>query len=75
MIEQKLRGKVGDKKQEEAFPVPVKTPPSYLELIGNHVSGGKMVPRDRIELSTPAFSGPEESEQDQIDKLKVQCKK
>jgi hypothetical protein len=34
-----------------------------------------LVPRDRIELSTPAFSGPEESEQDQIDKLKVQCKK
>ncbi|MCS6303414.1 MAG: hypothetical protein H8K07_07095 [Nitrospira sp.] len=34
----------------------------------------KMVPRDRIELSTPAFSGQEESEQDQIDKLKTQCK-
>jgi|CXWL01.1.fsa_nt_gi hypothetical protein len=33
-----------------------------------------MVPRDRIELSTPAFSGLEESEQDQIDKLKTQCK-
>ncbi|MDI3467359.1 MAG: hypothetical protein OJF50_006180 [Nitrospira sp.] len=35
----------------------------------------KMVPRDRIELSTPAFSGLEESEQDQIDKTKTQCKK
>ena len=32
-------------------------PPSYLELIQNRVSSGKMVPRDRIELSTPAFSG------------------
>ena len=32
-------------------------PPSYLELIGNRVSSGKVVPRDRIELSTPAFSG------------------
>ena len=32
-------------------------PPSYIELIQNGVSSGKMVPRDRIELSTPAFSG------------------
>ena len=30
---------------------------SYLELIQNGVSPRKMVPRDRIELSTPAFSG------------------
>lgn len=30
LIEQKLRDKVGDKKQEEAFQVPVETPPSYL---------------------------------------------
>ena len=29
-------------------------PPSYVE---QSVSSGKMVPRDRIELSTPAFSG------------------
>ena len=29
-------------------------PPSYLEQSAN---SGKMVPRDRIELSTPAFSG------------------
>ena len=34
----------------------------------------EVVPRDRIELSTPAFSGQEESEQDQIDKRKTQCK-
>jgi integrase len=32
-------------------------PPSYLERIQNNVSTGKVVPRDRIELSTPAFSG------------------
>jgi hypothetical protein len=46
--------------QENAAEVPVgatQVPPSYLELIQNRVSGGKMVPRDRIELSTPAFSG------------------
>ncbi len=34
-----------------------------------------VVPRDRIELSTPAFSGLEESQQDQIDTTKSQCKK
>ena len=35
----------------------IRVPPSYVELIQNRVSSGKMVPRDRIELSTPAFSG------------------
>ncbi len=29
----------------------------YVGLIPNLASSGKMVPRDRIELSTPAFSG------------------
>ena len=37
-------------------------------------AGVEVVPRDRIELSTPAFSGQEENEQDQIDKIKAQCK-
>ena len=40
-----------------AFIAEAVVPPSYLELIQNRVSSGKMVPRDRIELSTPAFSG------------------
>ena len=45
---------------EKAAEVPLtatQVPPSYLELIQNRVSSGKVVPRDRIELSTPAFSG------------------
>ena len=53
LTEQKLREEIGAKKQKKAFQVP----PSYLELIQNRVSSGKVVPRDRIELSTPAFSG------------------
>jgi len=57
LTEQKLREKIGAKKQEKPFQVPQEVPPSYLELIQNRVSSGKMVPRDRIELSTPAFSG------------------
>ena len=50
---------VGAEHRQEAYPtrVPTSVPPSYLELIQNRVSSGKMVPRDRIELSTPAFSG------------------
>ena len=52
LTEQKLREEIG-KKHEKPFQVPL----SYLELIQNRVSGGKVVPRDRIELSTPAFSG------------------
>ena len=57
LTEQKLREEIGAKKQEKAFQVPLEVPPSYVELIQNRVSSGKMVPRDRIELSTPAFSG------------------
>ncbi len=57
LTEQKLREKIGAKKQEKLFQVPLEVPPSYLELIQNRVSSGKVVPRDRIELSTPAFSG------------------
>ena len=57
LIEKKLREKSRGKKQGKTFEVPPKVPPFYLELIQNCVSGGKMVPRDRIELSTPAFSG------------------
>ena len=53
LTEQKLREEIGVKKQEKAF----QAPPSYVELIQNRVSSGKVVPRDRIELSTPAFSG------------------
>ena len=53
LTEQKLREEIGAKKQKKTFQVP----PSYVELIQNRVSSGKMVPRDRIELSTPAFSG------------------
>ncbi len=55
--EQKLREEISAKKQGKAFQVPLEVPPSYLELIQNRVSSGKVVPRDRIELSTPAFSG------------------
>ena len=57
LTEKKLREEIGVKKQGKAFQVPLEVPPSYLELIQNRVSSGKMVPRDRIELSTPAFSG------------------
>ena len=57
LTEQKLREEIGFKKQEKAFQEPLEVPPSYLELIQNRVSSGKVVPRDRIELSTPAFSG------------------
>ena len=53
LAEQKLREEVGGKKQKKC----VQVLPSYVELIRNHVRSGKMVPRDRIELSTPAFSG------------------
>jgi hypothetical protein len=57
LTEQKLCEEIGAKKQEKAFQVPLEVPPSYLELIQNRVSSEKVVPRDRIELSTPAFSG------------------
>jgi len=57
LTEQKLREDTGAEKQKKAFQVPLEVPPSYLELIGNRASSGKVVPRDRIELSTPAFSG------------------
>ena len=57
LTEQKLREEIGVKKHEKAFQVPLEVPPSYVELIQNRVSSGKVVPRDRIELSTPAFSG------------------
>jgi len=45
------------------------------EVLKFQLNRGEVVPRDRIELSTPAFSGQEESEQDQTDKGKTQCKK
>jgi len=57
LTEKKLREEISAKKQEKAFQVPLEVPPSYVELIQSPVSSGKMVPRDRIELSTPAFSG------------------
>ena len=57
LTEQKLREKISAKKHEKAFRVPLEVPPFYVELFQNRVSSGKMVPRDRIELSTPAFSG------------------
>ena len=57
LTEQELRGEISGETKKKAFQVPLEVPPSYLELIQNRVSGGKMVPRDRIELSTPAFSG------------------
>ena len=57
LTEQKLRAEIGGKMPKKASQVPLEVPPSYLELIGNRVSSGKVVPRDRIELSTPAFSG------------------
>jgi integrase-like protein len=53
LTEQKLREENGAKKQKKTLQVP----PSYVELIHKRVSSRKMVPRDRIELSTPAFSG------------------
>jgi hypothetical protein len=46
-------------------------PPSYLE---QSVSVGKVVPRDRIELSTPAFSGHKHTEDNQLLKSKRRCK-
>ena len=57
LTEQKLRGEIQTETKKKALQVPLEVPPSYLELIQNRVSGGKVVPRDRIELSTPAFSG------------------
>jgi hypothetical protein len=71
LIEQKLREEIGVKKQEKAFQVP----PSYVELIQSRVSSGKVVPRDRIELSTPAFSVPQQHEQKQQLASKRRCKK
>jgi hypothetical protein len=56
LTEQKLGEEIGVKKPKKAFQVRLEVPPSYVELIQNRVSSGKMVPRDRIELSTPAFS-------------------
>ena len=44
-------------RKETGAQVPREVPPSYVEQSQNRVSAGKVVPRDRIELSTPAFSG------------------
>jgi integrase len=57
LTEEKLRGRTNATEGKRHSQVPREVPPSYLELISNDVSSGKMVPRDRIELSTPAFSG------------------
>jgi len=46
------------------------------KIVGATVEAGlEVVPRDRIELSTPAFSGLQESKQDQQDTKKTECKK
>jgi len=42
---------------ENGVQVPLEVPPFYLEQSPKPVTWRKMVPRDRIELSTPAFSG------------------
>ena len=42
-------------RQETAAQVPLAVPPSYVEPSPSRISAGRMVPRDRIELSTPAF--------------------
>lgn len=42
LTEQKLREEMGAKKQENIFQVPLEVPPSYLELIQNCVSSGKI---------------------------------
>ena len=47
----------------------------YVGLIPNLASSGKMVPRDRIELSTPAFSVHQQNEQKQQLATKGRCKK
>jgi len=60
---------------ENNLQVPLTATSVPLAYEAESLSGRKMVPRDRIELSTPAFSGQEESEQDQTDKGKTQCKK
>lgn len=57
LTEQKLRGEIPSEAKKKALQVPLEVPPYYVELIQNGVSARKMVPRDRIELSTPAFSG------------------
>ncbi len=44
-------------RQETAAQVPLVVPPSYVEPSPSRVRVGNVVPRDRIELSTPAFSG------------------
>ena len=61
LTEQKLREEISAQKQEKAFQVP----PSYVELVQRRGSSGKMVPRDRIELSTPAFSGHQQNKKTQ----------
>jgi hypothetical protein len=43
---------------EKVAEVPLQCHHSYVE---QNVSGRKMVPRDRIELSTPAFSVPKQN--------------
>ena len=61
--------------QGRSLPGPRIDSEGVADTIGVTAAAGlEMVPRDRIELSTPAFSGQEESEQDQIDKIKTQCK-
>jgi hypothetical protein len=74
LTEQKLHEEIGVKKQHKAYQVPLDVPPSYVELIQNRVSSGKVVPRDRIGLSTPAFSGHQQNEQIQQLVRKRRCK-
>ena len=57
LTEQKLLEENSGIQMKRPFQVLLEVPPSYVELISNGVSSGKVVPRDRIELSTPAFSG------------------
>ncbi len=46
-----------------------------IERIQTLASSGNMVPRDRIELSTPAFSVHQQNEQKQQLATKRRCKK
>jgi hypothetical protein len=68
---EKLSGDTRAVKSKKPSEVPLEVPPSYLELIRNRVNSGKMVPRDRIELSTPAFSGLPQAEKKRRVKRKM----